>query len=98
MARRIDPEGVEIDALNRLAPVDGLRVLEIGCGDGRLTFRYAHSTKSVLAIDPKEDKIEAAREALPASLADRVSFVAAEVADVDAPRRSFDLALFAWSL
>jgi hypothetical protein len=39
MAWRIDPEGVEPRALARLAPVDGLRVLELGCGDGRLTFR-----------------------------------------------------------
>jgi len=39
MAWRIDPEGVETRALARLAPVDGLRVLELGCGDGRLTFR-----------------------------------------------------------
>jgi ubiquinone/menaquinone biosynthesis C-methylase UbiE len=98
VARRIDPEGAEIEVLNRLAPVDGLRVLELGCGDGRLTLRYAHTAERVLAVDPDEDKIASARAALPDALADRVSFVAAGAAEVDAPRRSFDLALFAWSL
>ena len=55
MAWRSDPEGAETDALARLAPVDGLRVLELGCGDGRLTLRYADSAASVLAVDPDAD-------------------------------------------
>ena len=71
MARRIDPEGAETDALARLAPVDGLRVLELGCGDGRLTFRYADAAASVLAIDPDPDLIARARAAVPSRLAQR---------------------------
>jgi ubiquinone/menaquinone biosynthesis C-methylase UbiE len=96
--KRIDPEGTETDALARIAPLDGLRVLELGCGDGRLTFRYADVAASVLAVDPDPDQIAAARVALPLHLADRVSFAAVGAAEVDVPRRSFDLALFSWSL
>jgi predicted RNA methylase len=96
--QRIDPEGAETDALARVAALDGLRVLELGCGDGRLTFRYADATASVLAVDPDPHQIAAARAAVPLHLADRVSFAAVGAAEVDAPRRSFDLALFAWSL
>ena len=98
MAWRIDPEGAETDALARLAPVDGLRVLELGCGDGRLTFRYADATASVLAVDPDPEVIGKARAALPAAVAERISFAVAGAAEVDAPRVSFDLALFSWSL
>jgi ubiquinone/menaquinone biosynthesis C-methylase UbiE len=98
MAWRVDPEGVETAALARLVPVDGLRVLELGCGDGRLTFRYAHAAASVLAVDPDTERIAAARAALPRELEDHVSFAAVDAAEVDAPRASFDLALFAWSL
>jgi predicted RNA methylase len=94
----VDPEGVEIAALRRIAPLDGLHVRELGCGDGRLTFRYAHEAKSVLAVDPDEDEIAKANAARPSELAERVTFVAAGAADVDVPRRRFDLALFAWSL
>jgi len=78
--------------------VAGLLVLELGCGNGRLTFRYAEAAASVLAVDPDADQIAAARAALPSHLADRVTFVAAGAADVDAPRQSFDLAFFSWSL
>jgi predicted RNA methylase len=98
VATTIDPDGAELDALRRLAPVRGLRVLELGCGDGRLTVRYMQSAARVLAVDPDEAKIAAARAALPAALADRVTFAAVGAAEVDAPRQSFDLALFSWSL
>jgi ubiquinone/menaquinone biosynthesis C-methylase UbiE len=94
----VDPEGVETAALRQLAPMDGLRVLELGCGDGRLTFRYAHDAESVLAVDPDEDQIAKANAARPPDLAERVTFVACGAAEVDVPRRRFDLALFAWSL
>ena len=98
MPKRIDPEGAETDALAQIAPLDGLRVLELGCGDGRLTFRYADAAASVLAVDSDQDQIASARAALPAHLADRVSFAAVGAAEVDVPRWSFELALFSWSL
>jgi ubiquinone/menaquinone biosynthesis C-methylase UbiE len=98
VAWSIDPEGAEVAALQRLAPVDGLKVLELGCGDGRLTFRYAHAARSVLAVDPDGDRIADALEARPSELAERVSFAVADAAEVDAPRRSFHLALFSSSL
>jgi ubiquinone/menaquinone biosynthesis C-methylase UbiE len=98
VAWRIDPEGVETRALAQVAPVDGLRVLELGCGDGRLTFRYAEAAASVLAVDPDAEKIEAARASLPQELAGIVTFAVAGAEEIDAPRRTFDLALFAWSL
>ena len=39
--RTIDPEGAELAALGKLVDFAGLHVLEVGCGDGRLTWRYA---------------------------------------------------------
>lgn len=98
MARRIDPEGVELRILRELAPVDGLHVLELGCGDGRLTFQFADAATSVHAVDPDEARIAAARGSLPAALADTVTFAVAGAAEVEAPRKEFDLALFSWSL
>jgi len=98
MAWTIDPEGAEVAALERLASLEDRRVLELGCGDGRLTFRYAYAPRSVLAVDPDEERIAEALEARPPDLAVRVSFVVAAAAEVDAPRRSFDVALFSSSL
>ena len=98
VAWRIDPEGVETRALKELAPVAELRVLELGCGDGRITFRYVSDAASVLAVDLDEERIEKARVALKPELAGTIKFMVAGAADVDAPRESFDLALFSSSL
>jgi ubiquinone/menaquinone biosynthesis C-methylase UbiE len=98
MAWLIDPEGVELRTLRELAPVDGLHVLELGCGDGRLTFQLAGATASVFAVDPDEERVAKARGSLPRELAEKVSFAVAGAAEVEPPRTEFDLALFSWSL
>ena len=98
MAWRVDPEGVETRALAELAPVDGLRVLELGCGDGRLTFQLGGAAASILAVDPDEERIAQARASLSAELREKVRLVIGSAAEVDAPRGEFELALFSWSL
>jgi ubiquinone/menaquinone biosynthesis C-methylase UbiE len=98
VAWRIDPEAVELQALRTLAPVDGLHVLELGCGDGRLTFQYAAAAASVLAVDPDAERIANARRSLPPELDATVSLAVSGTVEVKAPRRRFDLALFSWSL
>jgi cyclopropane fatty-acyl-phospholipid synthase-like methyltransferase len=98
VAWRIDPEEAEMTALLHLASFDGRRVLELGCGDGRLTFKYARDATSVLAVDVDEDAIAEALTSRPADLADRVSLIAVGAAEVEAPLRSFDVALFSSSL
>ena len=98
MTWQIDPEGVELQTLRTLAPVDGLRILELGCGDGRLTFQYAGTSASVLAVDPDAERIANARRSLPHELVDKVSFAVSGAVEVKPGRRRFDLALFSSSL
>ncbi len=89
-----DPEGHEIEALARVQPsFAGLRVLEIGAGDGRLTCRYAASADSIVAIDPEAEAIAMLREALPA-----IDARAIGVESLVLPDASVDVVLFAWSL
>jgi 2-polyprenyl-3-methyl-5-hydroxy-6-metoxy-1,4-benzoquinol methylase len=100
---RQDPEGHEIDALLELAgPLAGKTVLEIGCGDGRLTWRYAAESAHVTAIDPNPDKIAAARIALPASLDARVNLLASSLEEFASQlghlALQFDCILLSWSL
>src|SRR5258705_9669905 len=68
----VDPERRELTALARIAPWRGRRVIELGCGDGRLTLRLAALGAQVLAIDPDAECIRAARLSLPERFADRV--------------------------
>jgi 16S rRNA A1518/A1519 N6-dimethyltransferase RsmA/KsgA/DIM1 with predicted DNA glycosylase/AP lyase activity len=89
-----DPERHEIDALAQVVPsLAGLDVVEIGCGDGRLTRRYATEAGSVIAIEPDADAIDALRRALP-----RVDARAIGIEQLDVPAQSVDVVLFAWSL
>ena len=58
MTIRHDPEGAETQVIHDLVDFRGRAVLEIGCGDGRLTWRICDLAGSVLALDPKADKNE----------------------------------------
>jgi 16S rRNA A1518/A1519 N6-dimethyltransferase RsmA/KsgA/DIM1 with predicted DNA glycosylase/AP lyase activity len=89
-----DPEGHEAAALASIVPsFASRRVLEIGCGDGRLTRLYAGTAASVVAIDPDTDAIAALREEMP-----HVEAHAIGVEELALPPHSVDLVLFAWSL
>ena len=87
---------LELDTVRELVDVAGKRVLEMGCGDGRFTFLYAHDATYALGVDPIRDEIREARRSRPAELAKRVQFRVAK--RISPPRRRFDIALFSWSL
>ena len=89
-----DPEQHEVRALAALVPsFAGLHVVEIGCGDGRLTRRYAARAASVLAIDPNADAVAA----LPGRMKN-VEPRAVSIADLSVPPHCADVVLFAWAL
>ena len=98
MTARLDPGGVELKVIHSLVNFVGKDVLEIGCGDGRLTWRFSHKAASVLAIDPKEVDIETARDNTPDSLKDTVSFRVEDIRSVDLPVGAYDVAIISWSL
>jgi ubiquinone/menaquinone biosynthesis C-methylase UbiE len=95
---QLDPNGVELQTFDELVDVNDLRVLELGCGDGRFTFRYGRRAASVLGIDPDGEAIETARRETPRGLRRRLRFEAANARDFELPGEEFDLALFSWSL
>jgi 2-polyprenyl-3-methyl-5-hydroxy-6-metoxy-1,4-benzoquinol methylase len=100
MTIKTDPENNEPNALFALADFNGRSVLEIGCGDGRLTWRYADKAAYVTAIDPFEGSITRAKENTPDNLKSRVEFrhsAFEDFATANAPS-SFDIAILSWSL
>jgi len=101
MAVVLDPEGEELRALTAFVGASsGLHVLEVGCGDGRLTRRYAAQVAHVTAIDPDGDDIQHAQDKLPDELRDRVEFQAVGIEEyrLSSGAPSIDLVLLSWSL
>jgi ubiquinone/menaquinone biosynthesis C-methylase UbiE len=100
MTISIDPENDETRALFDLADFSGQHVLEIGCGDGRLTWRYADRVAHVTAIDPNADRIARARENVPHELQGRVELHHISFEDFAKSSKSstFDSVILSWSL
>jgi 2-polyprenyl-3-methyl-5-hydroxy-6-metoxy-1,4-benzoquinol methylase len=96
----VDPAGNEVRALLDLVALEEREVLEIGCGDGRLTWRYADRVAHVTAIDPFAEAIDRAREHVADRHRERVELrhVAFEDFANATERATFDVILLSWSL
>ncbi len=89
----LDKEGVEIGMVERWADLGGKRVLEIGCGDGRITARLARTAGEYTAIDPDAGCIAKAAETIPG-----VDFRVGSGEHLPFENASFDAILFTLSL
>lgn len=94
----LDPEGVEAGTLLAATDFTGARVLEIGCGDGRLAFRYASGSGTVVAVELDQQPIAKALKNCPPHLRERVALVQANALALPFRRERFDIAVLAWSL
>jgi 2-polyprenyl-6-hydroxyphenyl methylase/3-demethylubiquinone-9 3-methyltransferase len=90
-----DVHEVEPRRIEALVPLEGARVLDVGCGEGRLTGFAAAKAGSVYAFDPNAERVEQARAMADAK---RVRFGVHGVEALDVERESFDVALCGWSL
>ena len=96
MSMHLDPEEHEIKALVALVPnLQASRVVEVGCGDGRLTRRYAARVASVFAFDPDEAAVNVFSSA---PLPDNVDVRSDTVDRVEILAGTVDVVLLSWSL
>ena len=92
-----DLDGNEKKYLHKFADFANKRVLEIGCGEGRLTWQYARSTRSTVGVDLDADALRVATIDRPSDLQNTVHFARAESEQLPFTKETFDLAVLAWS-
>lgn len=93
-----DIERNETKYLHQFAEFAGKRVLEIGCGEGRLTWQYARKTRATIGIDTDRDALRVASLDRPSDVEKKVAFGQAMAEQLPFANGTFDLAVFAWSL
>ena len=98
MATEVDRAGVMPRAILKAADFRDARVLEVGAGDGRLTFQYAAQPRSVVGIDTKELEILAASRRSGAEFPGDVRFLCASATDLPFSAEQFEIVLLASSL
>lgn len=57
-----DKDNLQLTMIQGLAATGGISVLEIGCGEGRLSVMLARSTRRYIAVDPDKEAIARARQ------------------------------------
>ena len=99
MALTIDPAKQEIRALRKATHWRGKRVIEVGCGDGRLTLRLASLRPlKIEALDPDSKLIRMARKKLPERYAQRIYYQVGHAEKLKYPADTFDIGVFSWVL
>ena len=98
MAPVLDPEGAHLRSLRHLADFGDASILEVGCGDGRLTMPLVKEAASVFAFDPDAEAVADARSRIAGELAERVTLRVGSAREVEIPRTQFDIVVFSWSL
>jgi 2-polyprenyl-3-methyl-5-hydroxy-6-metoxy-1,4-benzoquinol methylase len=93
-----DAYGVEAAAILRIVPLEGLRVLDVGCGEGRLTRLAAARARFVFAFDPDAEAVDKAQRSLTDEQRARMGFAVHGAEALEVPRERFDVALCGWSL
>jgi ubiquinone/menaquinone biosynthesis C-methylase UbiE len=98
MSLQRDSDRNEIKFLRKFVDLNDQRVLEVGCGEGRLTWQYVNETRTTLAVDPDRDALRVARVDCPSGSEDKVHLACADSIQLPFAKEKFDIAILAWSL
>jgi ubiquinone/menaquinone biosynthesis C-methylase UbiE len=104
-AGRIFPEGMgqlrppaEIELGAYGLDLQGLRVADIGAGEGRLALGAARDALLVVAVDPDRSALARGRAEARRQGASNVKFREGAAQSLRLPDASFDVVIFSWTL
>ena len=95
---RTDPAGAETGIIARVADFAGMRVLEVGGGDGRMTVIFSGQANSVLSIDTDAELIALANEKSAEPGHANVEYRVGDICVIKLQPGEFDIVFLALSL
>lgn len=95
---KIDEGNLAFQNMLKHVDFDGKHVLDIGCGDGRMTFQVAKYARSIIAIDIDLDEINKAKENMKILGIQNVNFHVGSLEELNLKDNSIDVVLFSLSL
>jgi ubiquinone/menaquinone biosynthesis C-methylase UbiE len=98
MATEVDPARLMPQAILQATDLRNTRTLEVGAGDGRLTFQYASQPRSVIGIDTTELHIRSATGTPRNEIRGQVQFLCASATALPFSAEQFEIVLLASSL
>ena len=98
MTLQTDIEGNERRFLHRFVNFTNKRVLEVGCGEGRLTWKYAAKSVLTVGFDSDLTALRIAQLDRPGDMTSKAHFSAASAQYLPFAKEKFDIAVLSWSL
>lgn len=98
MRPHTEPNGIELQIIQKYIDFTEKTILEIGCGNGRLTYQLAASARKVVAIDPDDEEITQATNDLPENLRTKIAFHMQSAENLSFTKDFFDIIVFSYSL
>jgi ubiquinone/menaquinone biosynthesis C-methylase UbiE len=92
-----DPEGAEISHLIAACELAGKKVLEIGCGEGKLTRQYTGMPRILVGIDPNITDLRTAKNEI-GGASFHLHIIQAIGEKLPFPSNTFDIVILASSL
>ncbi|MBP1962532.1 class I SAM-dependent methyltransferase [Paenibacillus aceris] len=87
-----------IDVIETIHPVEGLDILDLGAGSGRLTCMLAPKAKSILALDESEAMLKVTADKLQKAGLHNWSTKVADHRTLPVSSHSYDLIVSGWSI